>query len=184
MATHHLLTISGALRAGSTNSLLAAEAARLFAPETLTVADLRVPLYDGDLEDRDGVPAEVQKLADQIAAADAVVISTPEYNQSFSGVLKNALDWVSRTDGSPWRDKPVAIMSAASGRSGGARAQFALRLAMATFGPRLLQSPDVMLADARNAFDTNGQLLNERTVASLDGLMTRLGREVRRSAVE
>jgi chromate reductase len=71
-----------------------------------------------------GIPAEVQELADQIAAADAVIIAGPEYNKALSGVLKNALDWVSRTKGNPWRDKPVAIMSATGGRAGGERTQF------------------------------------------------------------
>ena len=113
-----LLGIPGALRAASTNRLLLAEARRAFGAATQTEADLRLPLYDGDLEDAHGIPPEVQRLADQIAAADAIVIATPEYNKSLPGVLKNALDWVSRTKGGPWRDKPVAIISAADGRGG------------------------------------------------------------------
>ncbi len=170
----HLLTIAGALRKGSTNRLLVAEAARLFAPETLTVADLRLPLYDADLEDAEDIPIEVQRLADQIAAADAVVISTPEYNKALSGVLKNALDWVSRTRGSPWRHKPVAIMSAAAGRSGGERAQSSLRLALAPFRMRLVPGPEVLVADSRNAFDKSGRLMNARYQESLDELMQEL----------
>ncbi len=170
----HLLTIAGALRQGSTNRLLAAEAARLFAPETVTVADLRLPLYDGDLEDSQGIPPEVQALADQIAAADAVVISTPEYNKALSGVLKNALDWVSRTKGGPWRHKPVAIMSATAGRSGGERAQSSLRLALNPFRPHLLSGPEVLVADSGNAFDETGRLRNERYAKSLDELMQEL----------
>ncbi len=173
----HLLTVAGALRKGSTNRLLAAEAARLFAPDRLTVADLRLPLYDGDLEDSQGIPPEVQRLADQIAAADAVVISTPEYNKALSGVLKNALDWVSRTKGSPWRGKPVAIMSAAAGRSGGERAQSSLRLALAPFRVRLVPGPEVLVADSRNAFDDAGHLTNERYHKALRELMELLRAE-------
>lgn len=174
-----LLCISGSLRAQSVNRKLLAEAARLYGGPFQN-ADLRLPLYDGDLEDAEGVPASVQALADQIAGAEAVVISTPEYNQSLSGVLKNALDWVSRTKGGPWRDKPVAIMSAAAGRAGGARASYALRLAMTPFRPRLLTGPDLMLADAANQFDADGRLTNEISLKILGELMDGLRAEARR----
>jgi len=137
-----LLGISGALRKASTNTLLLQNAARLMGAESYTQADLQLPLYDGDVEAK-GIPASVQLLSDQIAAADAVIISTPEYNKSISGVLKNALDWVSRTEGSPWTGKPVAIMSATAGRAGGERAQSALRLCMTPFRPDIVQGPEV-----------------------------------------
>ncbi len=123
-----LLGISGALRAASVNRKLIRAAGRLFGGDYVE-ADIRLPLYDGDLE-AEGIPKEVQHLADQIAEADAVVISTPEYNQVMSGVLKNALDWVSRVEGNPWLDKPVAVVSAAAGRSGGVRAAISLRNAL------------------------------------------------------
>ena len=179
---HHLLTIAGALREGATNCMLAAEAARHFAPETLTVANLRLPLYDGDVEDSTGIPPEVQLLADQIAAADAVVISTPEYNKMIPGVLKNALDWVSRTKGSPWKGKPVAIMSAAAGRSGGERAQSTLRHALAPFRVRLVPGPEVLVADSGNAFDGAGHLADARYEKSLAELMRLLHEEILRAA--
>ena len=175
-----LLTISGALRAGSTNRLLLAEAARFFGAADVVQANLRLPLYDNDLEDASGIPPEVQLLADQIRSADAVVISTPEYNKSLSGVLKNALDWISRVPGSAWRDKPVAIVSAADGRAGGERAQFALRLCMVAFRPRLLTGPEVMVANSRSAFDTEGRLIEPRTVKALTELMQALRVEAMR----
>lgn len=100
-----LLSLSGSLRQSATNRKLLREAARLFDPGTHIEADLNLPLYDGDLEDGEGIPAAVQTLADQIAQAHAVIISTPEYNKGPSGVLKNALDWVSRTEGRPWADQ-------------------------------------------------------------------------------
>lgn len=175
-----LLGIAGALRAESTNRKLIREAARLFGPCDFTEADLRLPLYDGDREEADGIPSSVVRLADQIAGADAVVISTPEYNSALSGVLKNALDWVSRTEGNPWADKPVAIVSAAAGRAGGARAQFSLRLAMTPFRPCLLTGPEVMIADARNAFGGDGRLTNERSLAALGKLTAALRAEVER----
>jgi chromate reductase len=178
-----LLGIPGALRTASTNRLLLAEARRLFGPATMIEANLRLPLYDGDLEQAQGIPPEVQALAGQIRAADAVVIATPEYNKSFPGVLKNALDWVSRTKGGPWRDKPVAIISAADGRGGGDRSQFALRLAMVPFRARVLPGPEVMVADASNAFGPDGRLKDERYVMALAELMALLRAEAARNGL-
>lgn len=169
-----LLGISGSLRKASTNTLLMREAARLFGPDQFVEGDIRLPLYDGDLEEAEGIPTPVQALADQIKAADAVIISTPEYNKSISGSLKNALDWVSRTKDAPWRDKPVAIMSAAAGRAGGERTQFALRLCLMPFRPRLLQGPEVLVAASGSQFDDQGQLTNERYAQTLTDLMVEL----------
>lgn len=177
MSKPSLLGICGSLRAGSLNRKLMLEAQRLF-DGAFSEGDLRLPLYDGDLEDAEGIPGAVQVLAGQIAAAGAVLIVTPEYNQSFSGVLKNALDWVSRTGGAPWRDKPVALVSAAAGRAGGARAQSALRLAITPFRPRLLTGPEVMIAGASKEFDADGRLTNERYMKSLRELMDRLAAEI------
>ena len=174
MANPNLLTISGSLRKGSYNRMLLATAVKAFGPADVTEADLNLPLYDGDLEESEGIPAVVQKLADQIAEADAVIISTPEYNKAMSGVLKNALDWVSRTKGGPWKDKPVAIMSAAAGRAGGERTQFSLRLALMAFRPKLLQGPEVLIAASGSAFDDDGNLTNERYVSTLTELMDEL----------
>lgn len=175
--TLKLLTLSGSLRRAATNRQLLAEAARLFGPAMVIQANLQLPLYDGDLEDL-GIPEVVQMLADQINVADAVIISTPEYNKAISGVLKNALDWVSRTKGSPWRDKPVAIMSAAAGRAGGERAQSSLRLCLNPFRPCVLAGPEIMVADSGHAFDNNGQLKDARTIAALQELMDDLRHSV------
>lgn len=172
-----LLGIPGALRSGSTNRLLLAEARRAFGEARHSEANLRLPLYDGDLEEAEGIPIEVQTLADQIAAADAVVIATPEYNKAPPGVLKNALDWVSRTKGAPFRDKPVAVVSAADGRGGGDRSQFALRLMLTPFRPRLLSGPEVLVADAGHAFDDKGHLIDARYQKALSELMQALRAE-------
>jgi len=169
-----LLGISGSLRKASTNTALLRNAAEIFGADTYIEADINLPLYNGDLEEAEGIPASVQKLADQIAAADAVIMSTPEYNKAISGSLKNALDWVSRTKGAPWSGKPVAIMSAAAGRAGGERTQFSLRLAMMAFRPDILQGPEVLLANSSNEFDENGKLTNERYVQGLTELMDAL----------
>jgi len=174
MTTPSLLGISGSLRADSANSKLVREAARLFGDASFTFADLKLPLYDGDAEDAEGVPAAVQRLSDQIAAADAVVISTPEYNKGPSGVLKNALDWVSRTGGQPWSGTPVAVMSAAAGRAGGERAQLILRTFLVPFRPMVLAGPEMHLADCNNEFDDNGHLKGELYAKTLQDLMDSL----------
>lgn len=173
MSSGRLLGISGSLRADAFNSKLMREAARLFDPAEFIEGNLRLPLFDEDIEGSTGIPAEVQALADEIAKADAVVISTPEYNKALSGVLKNALDWVSRTKGSPWLDKPVAIMSAAAGRAGGERAQFSLRLCMVPFRPRILQGPEVMVAQTAQQFEGD-TLRNEFNLKALQDLMDEL----------
>ncbi len=175
--TDTLLGICGALRIGSTNRKLMLAAAEAYAPQSFVQANLHLPLYDGDLEEATGIPAGVQTLAAQITAATAVIIAAPEYNKSITGALKNALDWVSRTSGSPWRGKAVAILSANDGREGGARGQFALRLALTPFRPRLLPGPELCVADGSNAFDDQGRLINPRIQKTLDELMTALRAE-------
>ena len=180
MAKPKLIGISGSLRKASTNSKLLAEAARLFGDCDYTEADIRFPLYDADEEQANGVPAAVQKVADQIAEADAVLISTVEYNKGPSGVLKNALDWISRVDGTPWSGKPLAVMSAAAGRAGGERAQLILRSFMVPFRPRILQGPEIHLANSSNAFDDNDRLTGEMYVKELTELMTSLRAEIGR----
>lgn len=177
MSSLRLLGICGSLRKASWNRKLMLEAARIFDPAEFTEGNLRLPLYDGDLE-AEGMPAEVQRLSDQIRDADAVVIAGPEYNKAMSGVLKNALDWVSRTKGGVWRDKPVAIVSAAAGRAGGERTQMTLRHAMMAFRPRILQGPEVFIAAPEREFDDHGRLVNEMPVR----LLTELMEELRRAA--
>ncbi len=171
--TLKLLGISGALRTQSTNTKLMHEAVRLFGPCDFTRADLRLPLYDADLEAQ-GMPPEVTTLAEQIRDADAVVISTPEYNKGPSGVLKNALDWVSRTEGNPWAGKPVAVMSAAAGRAGGERAQMILRGFMVPFRANVLPGPEVHLAGSSKEFDETGTLTSDLYAKTLADLMTQL----------
>lgn len=175
-----LLGMSGSLRSASFNRLLLCEAARLFGEANFIEADLRLPLYDGDLEEAQGIPASVQKLADQIALADAVIIATPEYNKGISGAMKNALDWVSRTQPNPWFGKPVAIMSATAGRAGGERAQVMLRNCMVAFRPRILQGPEMLLAQTSTEFDAHGQLKSHLYVLTLTELMLALRAEIDR----
>ena len=178
MAKHSILGISGSLRAEATNRKLLQEAARLFEAASYTEASIDLPLYNGDDEANSGVPAAVQTLADQIEAADAIMISTPEYNKGPSGALKNALDWVSRVNGNPWADKPVAVMSAAAGRAGGERAQMVLRGFMVPFQPRLITGPEIHLAASHSAFDDKVHLTSEIYIKDLTALMAKLRREI------
>ncbi len=143
-------------------------------PGGLEEASLRLPLYDGDLEEAEGLPEGVTALAAAIAAAPAVVIACPEYNKGPSGVLKNALDWVSRAPEPVWRDKPVAIMSATAGRAGGERVQYALRLMMLPFEADVLPGPEVLVGSADDAFEVDGRLKDGRARKQLDALMLRL----------
>ena len=180
MTTPILLGLSGSLRAGATNRKLLREAARHFGECTYVEADLMMPLYDGDLEAEDGVPEPAETLAGQIAEADAVLISTPEYNKGPSGALKNALDWVSRVEGNPWSDKPVAVMSAAAGRAGGERAQMILRGYLVPFRPRVLQGPEIHVADCGAQFDANDMLISDVYTRDLGLLMQSLRAEIKR----
>ncbi|MBB3992507.1 chromate reductase [Sulfitobacter undariae] len=180
MASPKLLGISGSLRKESHNSLLLAEAARLFGDAQYTQADINLPLYNGDDEEAHGVPAAVEALVQQIADSDAVLISSPEYNKGPSGALKNALDWISRSATKPWTNKPVVVMSATAGRAGGERAQSVLRGFMVPFRPRILQGPEIHLAASYEAFDANGQLTGEMYINELTQLMQNLRAEMTR----
>lgn len=169
-----LLGLCGSLRRESWNRKLMWAARDAFGPAQFIEGDLRLPLFDEDLEAQ-GMPEGVLTLKEQIRAADAVVIACPEYNKAPPGVLKNALDWLSR-QGQPWEQKPVAIVSAAGGRAGGERTQFALRLMMVAFQPMLLQGPEVLIARPAEAFDESGKLADPRAIKAVEGLMSKLRR--------
>ncbi|MEM6277227.1 MAG: NADPH-dependent FMN reductase [Pseudomonadota bacterium] len=177
MPAHNLLGISGSLRAASTNTKLVHAASAIFDPAEFTMGSIDFPLYSGDIE-AEGIPAPVQTLADQIKAADAVIISTPEYNKLLSGALKNALDWLSRAEGAPWKGKPVAVMSAAAGRAGGERGQWTLRLALNPFSPRVIPGPEFHLAASHKGFNEDGTLADPDAAKFLGTLMDNLKAEI------
>lgn len=166
------LGLCGSLRRDSFNRKLLLEAGRLVGG--LEEGNLRLPLYDGDLEEAEGLPDSVTTLARQIAAAPAVLIAAPEYNKAPPGVLKNALDWVSRAPGKVLQGKPVAIMSATAGRAGGERSLAALRLWLVPFGAEVLTGPDVLVGQAQGQFDAEGRLTNDRNVRALTDLIAAL----------
>jgi chromate reductase len=164
MTPVRVLGISGSLRKGSYNSALLRTAIEL-APADVTIerADLsEVPLYNGDVEAQ-GFPAPVQRLRDQVSAADALLIATPEYNYSIPGVLKNAIDWVSRPvkGKQPFDGKPVALMGT-GGRFGSARSQYHLRQVFVFLNLLPINKPEVQIANAWEAFDAEGRLKDEK----------------------
>ncbi len=177
-----ILGIPGSLRRLSYNRGLL-QAARAVAPDgmPIEIADLRpIPLYDGDV-DAEGEPQPVAAFKAQIAGADALLIATPEYNHLLSGVLKNAIDWASRPAGkSVLRHKPVAIMGASGGASGTARAQLALRQVLTSTECYVLPSPQVLVPNARERFDAEGRLTDERIREQIRALLEALREWVER----
>ncbi|HVR44801.1 MAG TPA: NADPH-dependent FMN reductase [Thermoanaerobaculia bacterium] len=166
-----ILGISGSLRRGSYNSmLLTAAAGSLPADATLEIASIRgIPLYDGDSEAADGIPPGVRDLKERIAAADGLLIATPEYNNSIPGVIKNAIDWLSR----PPRDiprvfggLPVALMGATPGRGGTALAQAAWLPILRALGTRPWFGRILHVSGAADLFDERG-LTDEETRSRL-----------------
>lgn len=169
MSNLTLMGLCGSLRADSFNRKLMHAAAKSFGPAQFVEGDLNLPLFNEDVEAQ-GMPDAVTRLKEQVKAADAVVIACPEYNKAPPGVLKNALDWLSR-GGQPWAGKPVALVSATAGRAGGERTQFALRLMMVPFRPLILQGPEVLVANPKDQFDASGALVTESYRKLLDELM-------------
>jgi NAD(P)H-dependent FMN reductase len=170
-----VFAFAGSLRRGSVNKKLVALAARKLEAKGVAVdhADFRafeMPVYDGDLEDSDGIPAGARALADRIIAADGIVIGTPEYNFGVPGPLKNAVDWVSRIRPYPTNGKPGLLLSASPGLVGGSRGAIALRVSLAAMGMWL--AGDVFsLARADQAFDESGALKDDGLDKRLDGTL-------------
>lgn len=162
-----IIGISGSLRRASFNSGLL-RAARDLVPDnaTLQIASIaEFPLYNNDVETKLGIPAPVAALKDAIAGADALLISTPEYNHSIPGVLKNAIDWLSRPPADRARvftNRPVAIMGAAPGRFGTSLSQTAWLPVLHTLGTRTWNGR-MLVSGAGRLFDEEGQLQDDET---------------------
>lgn len=159
------LGISGSLRKGSYNTAVLRAAAELL-PEgmTLEIADIsQFPLYDDDIRTGTGFPPAVQKFREQIAAADALLIATPEYNYSIPAPLKNAIDWASRPPDQPFNEKPVGIMGATPSLWGTTRAQYHLRQCFVFLNMLPINKPEVLIAHAQSKFDAEGRLIDQTT---------------------
>jgi chromate reductase len=154
--TLNVVTISGSLRKASYNSALQRALPEL-APVGMTLAPAPsyagFPFYNADLQAEAGFPADVTAFANAIRSADGVIIVAPEYNYSVPGALKNALDWVSRLEQQPFRDKPVAIQSATGGPLGGARMQYHLRSIMVFLNAYTFNTPEIFVGTAHTKFD-------------------------------
>jgi chromate reductase len=174
-----VFAISGSLRAGSHNTNLLRAAAELLPPETeleFWRGLKAIPPYDED-DDVEPAPRAVADLRTAIAKADAVLIATPEYNSSIPGVLKNALDWVSRPRRSnPLRGKPVAVIGASTGVFGAVWSQAELRKVLGAIGARVLED-GVAVGQAQTRFDEHGRLPDEVLRAQLADLLDALVRE-------
>ncbi|RCS30526.1 NAD(P)H-dependent oxidoreductase [Rhodanobacter denitrificans] len=183
-----VLCLAGSLRRDSWNRRLL-RAAMAQAPATLQLdvydALAAVPLFDEDLEQHDPAgPAGVQALRAAIAAADGLVIATPEYNHAIPGVLKNALDWLSRESpaGDVLPEKPMAVLGASSGPWGTRLAQASLRQVLHTCGALVMPAPTLFVAGAASRFDTDGTLTDPATAQSLQGFMLAFERWMARVA--
>ena len=171
-----VLGICGSLRQGSYNRMALKVAAASLPPGmTLETFDRlgEIPPYNED-EKQKAIPAAVADLVARIRAADAILFVTPEYNYSMPGVLKNAIDWVSRVPDQPFNGKPVAMMGASMGLFGTARAQYHLRQSCVFLNMIPLNKPEVMIAQAQTKFDANGTLTDENTRKFIADLMAAL----------
>jgi chromate reductase len=161
---------------------MALSAVEKLAPTDVTIETYDVallPHYDDDIRAR-GYPPEVAQLRAKIAAADALLFVTPEYNYSLPGVLKNAIDWASRPPEQPFNDKPVAVMGASQGLSGGGRAQFHLRQVLIYLNAHFINKPEVMITEAQKRFDSAGNLTDETTKDLIRELVQSLASWTRR----
>jgi chromate reductase len=166
---------AGSLRKDSYNKGLLRSAAELMPKNAvLEIFDLEgIPLFNQDLERKP--PAEVKKFKAKIKAADAILIATPEYNYSIPGVLKNAIDWASRPPADNAFDgKPVAIIGASTGMLGTARAQYHLRQCFVTLNMYPVNHPEVFVGHAKEKFDENGRLYDEKARKLLAELLENL----------
>jgi chromate reductase len=180
MSTIRVLAVPGSLRRGSHNTALARAAAEV-APEGVEVTvweGLReLPHYDADL-DGDDPPAAVAALRETFAAADALLFVTPEYNASIPGVLKNAVDWLSRPfPGNAVFGRPTAVVGASTGRFGGVWAQDELRKSLRTAGARVVPG-GVAVPKAPERFDADGRLADDELRGQLHDLLGELVAEV------
>lgn len=167
-----ILGLSGSLRAGSYNTALLRAAAGLMpSGSTLEIATLHgIPLYDGDVEAKDGIPQAVRALKDRVVACDALLLATPEYNNSIPGVLKNGIDWLSRPAsdiGRIFGDRPVAVLGASPGGFGTILAQNAWLSVLRTLGTRPWFGGRLMVSRAGQVFSDTGEMVDEKMKAQL-----------------
>ncbi len=184
MAAPKILIIPGSLRSGSHNAKLAMAAADEFVRADaevtrISLSDFPLPIYDGDLQARSGVPINAINLKRMIGAHQGVLIVTPEYNSSVPALVKNTIDWISRvqdpheTRGQIFREKPFAIAAASQNRLGGTRALAALRLILTACHAAVIPN-QIALSFADEAYDDMDRLKNQADIDALKGLVRQL----------
>jgi chromate reductase, NAD(P)H dehydrogenase (quinone) len=184
MAALKILVIPGSLRTGSLNAKLAAAAAYQFAQAgaevtRISLADFPLPIYDGDLQTKSGVPKNAVNLKRMIGVHHGVVIVTPEYNASVPPLVKNTIDWVTRVHdanesrGQVFHGRPFAIAAASQSRLGGSRSLAALRLILSSCQALVIPN-QLALSFAADAYDDMDKLKHPADIEALDALVRQL----------
>ena len=179
-----IVTLLGSLRKGSYNAIVA-NALPGLVPKDVTIEALPsirdIPLYDADLQQDEGFPAQIEAIAEEIRQADGVIIVTPEYNYSVPGGLKNAIDWISRLPNQPLAGKPVAIQTSSMGPIGGARCQYHLRQILVFLDCQVMNKPEFMGGVIQNKVDEQkGTLTDTSTIEFLGKQLSAFADYVRR----
>jgi chromate reductase, NAD(P)H dehydrogenase (quinone) len=182
--TLNVITICGSLRKGSYNASLTRTLPSL-APEAMTIMPApawdKMPIYNHDIQDSTGFPADAEAWAAAIRAADGVIIVSPEYNWTIPGGLKNAIDWVSRMKDVPFKEKPVALQSCAGGVLGGARMQYHMRQCLTSIDAFLYGKPEVLVTFAAKKFDEKTlELTDQPTIDIVKLQLAGFGKFIRR----
>lgn len=175
MKKYQFTAISGSLRKGSFNTMTL-HALQKLAPDGISITGesiADVPLYNWDLHDKNP-PQSVLQLIKIIGQSDAFIIVTPEYNYSIPGVLKNVIDFISRSPDKPLNMKAVGILGASPGTLGSARAQNHLRQVLVAVNAQVMNQPQVMIAQADKKFNALGDLTDENTAKHLSKFLTSL----------
>jgi chromate reductase len=168
-----ILGISGSLRKGSFNTAALKICADLMPAGMKMTSYARlddIPLFNQDVFDA-GLPESAKRFRAEVAAADGLLIASPEYNFSLSAALKNAIDWGSRAPNQVFQDKPIAIFSATQGPLGGPRNQYDLRRILGQLWAHVLPRPEVFIGAAQTKFDAQGKLTDEATKKFLAELL-------------
>jgi chromate reductase, NAD(P)H dehydrogenase (quinone) len=171
-----IVAVSGSLRKDSYNTALIKAALEL-KPDDMDIEVLDIsgiPMFNDD--DRlKNIPESVKIISEIISSADGLLIATPEYNYSIPGILKNAIDWVSKMSTQPLNEKPTAIMGASPGALGTVRAQMHLRQIALAVNMHVLNKPEVYVTFANEKFDSKGKLIHEPTREIIKKLLGALG---------